>query len=86
MYQAYYTAKETFRSVNALFLRSESWVSFQWLLWEDISIKTGHIQDYPVSGRKGYGYHSCKSGSENTWFLQVSTITYTSSETLRRAE
>lgn len=76
MYQAYYAAKETFRSVNALFLGSESRVSFQWLLWEDISMKIGQIQDYLVSWRKRYRYHSCKSGSENTWFLQVSTITY----------
>ena len=86
MYQAYYAAKETFRSINALFLGSESKVSFQWLLWKDIAMKTGQIQDYPVSWRKGYGYRSCKSVSENTWFLQVSTITYMSSKTLRRAE
>jgi len=84
MYQAYDTAKETFKSVNAVFLGSEHRVSFQWLLREDISIKTGQIQDYPVSWRKGYG--SCKSGSENSWFLQVSTATYMSSKTLRMAE
>lgn len=86
MYQAYCTAKETFRSVYALFLGSESRVSFQWLLWEDIPMKTGQIRDYPVSWKKGYGYRSCKSRSENTWCLQVSTISCMSSKTLQRAE
>lgn len=87
MFQAYCTAEENFRSVNILFLvseRSENWVFFGWLFWEEISLKSGQIWDYSASWRKGY--HSPRSGSENAWFLQVSTITFMSSNTLRRAE
>lgn len=81
MYQAFYAAKETFRSVNASFSGSESTVSFQWLLWEDISVTTRQIQDHCFLEEEIWILQALKTPT-SFWFQP----SYVSPKTLRKAE